>query len=71
MYAVEFKTNIDNGIIKIPSKYNELKNANNVRLIIMCDNVGKNEMNEINIFSNHSANIIEEWKDDKEDEIWI
>jgi len=39
MYAVEFKTQIDNGIIKIPSKYNNLKNINNVRLIIMYDDL--------------------------------
>jgi hypothetical protein len=28
------------------------------------------EDNEIKSFSNHSANIIEEWLDDSEDEIW-
>ena len=28
------------------------------------------EDNEIRAFSNHSANTIEEWHDDSEDEIW-
>ena len=42
MYAVEFKTQIDNGIIKIPSKYNDLKNINDVRLIIMYDDFTSN-----------------------------
>jgi hypothetical protein len=25
---------------------------------------------EINVFSDHSANLIDEWKDEREDEIW-
>lgn len=29
----------------------------------------KDEMETIN-FSNHSANLIKDWQDDKEDEIW-
>ena len=29
-----------------------------------------NENSEINAFSNHSANLIDEWKDESEDEIW-
>ncbi len=28
------------------------------------------ENSEINAFSNHSANLIDEWKDESEDEIW-
>ena len=28
------------------------------------------EIEDIKIFSNHSANIIEEWRNDAEDEIW-
>ncbi len=35
MYAVEFEAKIDNGIIKIPSQYDELRNVNDVRLVIM------------------------------------
>jgi len=42
MYAVEFKTQIDNGIIKIPSKYDDLKNINDVKLIIMYDDFASN-----------------------------
>jgi hypothetical protein len=37
------------------------------------ESIGKvkyNENSEINAFSNHSANLIDEWKDDSEDEIW-
>jgi hypothetical protein len=45
MQAVEFKTQIDNGIIKIPSKYNDLKNINDVRLIIMYDDFTSNLKN--------------------------
>jgi hypothetical protein len=30
----------------------------------------KNDLNETLAFSNHSANLVEEWASDKEDEIW-
>ena len=32
-------------------------------------NIKDNENSEINAFSNHSANLIDEWKDETEDEI--
>lgn len=30
----------------------------------------KNDSNETLAFSNHSANLVNDWKDEKEDEIW-
>jgi len=30
----------------------------------------KNDLNETLALSNHSANLVEEWASDKEDEIW-
>ena len=32
--------------------------------------INANEFSEIETFSNHSASTIEEWLDDKEDEVW-
>ncbi len=36
----------------------------------MQNKVKDNEQSEIQAFSNHSANNIEEWLDESEDEIW-
>jgi hypothetical protein len=30
----------------------------------------ENELSELTAFSNHSANLVEEWASEKEDEIW-
>lgn len=34
------------------------------------DKVQNHENSQINAFSNHSASLIDEWKDENEDEIW-
>jgi len=54
-----------------------LNNLNTKELEIIEDKTIEsiNKMNheentEINAFSNHTANLIEEWKDESEDEIW-
>ncbi len=49
-----------------------LKNLNSKELQIIEDKkVQKNEESrELQTFSNHSANLIDEWKDDSEDSIW-
>ena len=52
-----------------------LKNLNTKELKIIEDSVSDRkkplqEYNEIRVFSNHTANIIEEWQDDAEDAIW-
>jgi hypothetical protein len=52
-----------------------LNNLNKKELKIIEDkkisSIKTNERDDIEIFSNHSANIIEEWKDSDEDQIWI
>ncbi len=35
MYAVEFDTKIQNGIVTIPDEYHELKQSHNARIVIM------------------------------------
>jgi hypothetical protein len=54
-----------------------LKNLNPKELEIIEDNnlesvskLENHENSEIKAFSNHSANLIDEWKDQGEDEIW-
>ena len=52
-----------------------LKNLNQKELKIVEDKSIKKEklvegIAEIQAFSNHSANLIDEWKDENEDEIW-
>lgn len=34
------------------------------------DQINYDENSEIDAFSNHSANLVDEWKDENEDEIW-
>jgi hypothetical protein len=41
MHAVEFETNIDNGIVQIPKEYKELQQAGKARIIILFDDVSK------------------------------
>lgn len=38
MYAVEFETEINNGMVEIPAKYSKIKKiSNHVKVIIMVD----------------------------------
>ena len=39
MYAVEFETHIDNGIVSIPERYQALKNSKRAKIIIMVDDL--------------------------------
>ncbi len=52
-----------------------LKNLNTKELKIVEDSISERKTpiqqnDEIRIFSNHTANIIEEWQDDAEDDVW-
>ena len=70
MYAVEFNTHIENGIVHIPKKYSNLQQVN-AKITVMIDDLNKYSNSEILALSNNSANSINEWKDEKEDKIWI
>ncbi len=55
----------------IPKEYIDTE----VEILILPFDSSKNKIkskedSEIQAFSNHSANTIEEWQDDSEDEIW-
>ncbi|MBU0721337.1 hypothetical protein KJ877_08340 [bacterium] len=49
-----------------------LKNLNSKELQIIEDKeiLQDEENKELQAFSNHSANLVNEWKDDSEDEVW-
>ena len=55
MYAVEFKTKIDNGIVKIPIQYDEIRKIDdNIKVILMIDEdaakpIKKRELNAISL----------------------
>jgi len=68
MYAVEFDTSIKDGVIRIPKEYENVKENQNAKVIILLkENL---ENSEIKSFSNHTAELVDEWKDDTEDEVW-
>ncbi|MEA2098886.1 MAG: hypothetical protein U9P72_02015 [Campylobacterota bacterium] len=69
MYAVEFDTHIENGIVHVLEKYANLQQDDAKITIMISDNPHNNS--EISSMSNSSANSIEEWKDNIEDEVWI
>lgn len=69
MYAIEFETEIRNGVMVIPEKYARLKNTH-ARVVILVDEDDSREDSEVRAFSNHTAGIIDEWKDPEEDDIW-
>lgn len=67
MYAVEFETDIQGGIIRIPEKYRRLQNKHAKVVILVQENTDDVELQAI---SNHSAGAVEEWRDPQEDEVW-
>jgi len=78
MQTVQFK--VDNNYIEtILSLLNSLNNIklNIIQDLLIIDNhseeidITSNEYKELKFFSNHTANLIEEWKDEDEDRVWI
>ena len=48
-----------------------LKNLNNKQLQIIEDTVAKKvDENDIRVFSDHTANLIDDWKSEQEDDVW-
>jgi hypothetical protein len=67
MYAVEFETEIRDGVVKIPDKYARLKNAH-ARVVLLVEEPAADT--EVSAFSEHSASTIEEWRAPSEDDVW-
>ncbi len=47
-----------------------LKNLNTKELKIIEDSVSKKKDDEVMVYSNQTASTIEDWYDEREDEIW-
>lgn len=67
MYAVEFETDIRDGVVKIPDEYARLNNAH-ARVVVLVDEPDRDT--EVKAFSEHAASTIEAWRASSEDDIW-
>ena len=67
MYAVEFEADIRDGVVRIPAQY-EVVNNTHARVVILVDTGGGDP--ELQAFSEHAANQVEDWKDETEDAVW-
>jgi hypothetical protein len=56
MYAVEFETRIDNGVVQIPERYKALQNSKRAKVIVMIDEPAE-EKNE-SVFAQFLKNSI-------------
>jgi hypothetical protein len=65
--TIEFQADIKNGIIHIPKKYNYLQQK--AKVVVRCEYPSIQE-SDVLAFSNSSANTVDEWKDESEDEVW-
>ena len=52
MYAVEFESKINNGILKIPSKYKRIAESDKVKVIILVENEKEKKLMHRSIFDN-------------------
>ncbi len=72
MQTIQFK--VDNNYVDIALSI--LKNLNSLKLNVIHDlfiadsSLHKNINQELKSFSNHTVNLIEEWKDHDEDDVW-
>jgi hypothetical protein len=68
MYAIEFETDLQDGVLTIPDHYKSLNNQH-IRVVILlddrCDDLG------LRALSDYSAALIDEWHDPSEDDVWI
>ena len=75
MQTIQFRVenNYIDIVLNLLNSLNSLK-VNVIKDISIIDNIShkhnSEEFKELNAFSNHSANLIEEWKDSDEDSVW-
>jgi len=67
MYAVEFETDIRDGVVRIPDKYKRLNNVHARVVVLVEDPVVDTAVKG---FSDHAAGTIGEWRASSEDEVW-
>ena len=66
MQTLEFETDIVDEFLRIPN-FEQFKNKH-VRVVIQ-EGLAPDAI-ETKAFSNHTANLIEDWKDIAEDDVW-
>ena len=52
MYAVEFESKINNGVLEIPSKYKQIVDSDKVKVIILIENENEKKLIHRSIFDN-------------------
>lgn len=67
MYAIEFEADIQGGFINIPDHYKSLRNQH-VRVMILLED-HRND-SDLRVLSDHSAELVDEWHDLAEDDVW-
>ncbi|OOC11202.1 MULTISPECIES: hypothetical protein [Thioalkalivibrio] len=68
MYAIEFETDIRDGVVRIPGEYARLNNTH-ARVVVLVDD-GDAKDADVQAFSEHSASTIDEWREPAEDDVW-
>jgi len=70
--AVEFNALVENGQLILSDEFKALE-SKKVRVVLLIEEDSKKD-NDLHLLSNHSASLIEdlieEWKDPAEDEVW-
>lgn len=67
MYAIEFEADLQDGVLTIPDAYKSLNNQHVRVVILLEDHRGDSGLRAL---SDHSATLVDEWRDPAEDEIW-
>lgn len=67
MYAIEFETDVQDGVVQIPEEYQQLRNKH-VRVVVLVKDDDADM--ELEALSNHSANLVDDWHHPSEDEVW-
>ena len=68
MYAVEFESKINNGILKIPSKYKQIADSDKVKVIILVENEKEKKI-DAEFMHLQFGSMKSTWNND-EDEAW-
>ncbi|MBS3667120.1 MULTISPECIES: hypothetical protein [Halomonadaceae] len=67
MYAIEFETDIQDGVVNIPDEYKAFANTH-ARVVILLED--DSESSDLRAFSEHSAGLVDEWSSAVEDAVW-
>ena len=66
MYAIEYEADLKDGVLAIPDAYKSLNNQHARVVILLEDHRGESGFRAL---SDHSATLVDEWRDPAEDEV--